>query len=166
MQAQTSFAVLFWRQLFACTLIQTGSLVFLLLSSTSLSHAESPSIPWECSNYKANAQTRCLNTLIELQREKIAQLEGQLRTQEGAVSRLKGQVDRQTLVTANLQQRLSDQQKVTISPSFYPIAPFLNFYPIGLGFGIHLGSPWPYTPLHFHGPLWHQPYYGAWWYFR
>lgn len=166
MRAQISFAVVFLRKPFACTFVQANSLIFLLLSGTSLSHAEAPSIPWECSTYKDDARTRCLNTLIELQREKIGQLEGQLRAQEGTVSRLKDQVDQQTILTTDLQRRLSDQQTIHVSPSFYPFAPFLNFYPPGFGVGIHVGGPWGYGPLHLHGPLWHQPYYRSWQYFR
>ncbi len=166
MRNRTGFAVVLLRQSFAHLLIQAGSLVCLLLLSAFPSRAETPSIPWECSTYKGDARTRCLDTLIELQREKIAQLESQLRTQEGTVSRLKDQVDRQTVLTANLQRRLSDQQTVNISPTFYPFAPYLNFYPPGLGFGIHFGSSWAYGPLHLHGPLWRQPYYGWWQSFR
>lgn len=166
MRTRTSFAVVLLQQPFVRTLIQAGGLVFLLLLSAFPSRAETPSIPWECSTYNGDAQTRCLNTMIELQREKIGQLEGQLRTQEGAVSRLKDQVDRQTVVTDDLQRRLSNQQIASISPIFYPVAPYLQFYPPGLGFGIHVGSPWAYGPLYLHGPLWHQPYYRSWRYFR
>ena len=166
MRTRTSLGVGFLRRPFTRTVIQAGGLAFLLFLITLPSHAETPVIPWECSTYKDDARTRCLNTLTELQREKIAQLEGQLRTQEETVSRLKDQVDRQTVVTANLQRRLSDRQTVNISPTFYPFAPYLNFYPPGLGFGIHLGSPWAYGPLHLHGPLWRQPYYGWWQSFR
>ena len=165
-RTEPSLAVVLIRRLFSRTLLQTGSLAFLLLLSTSPSRAESPSIPWECSTYDGEAQTRCLNTLIELQREKIGQLEGQLRAQEGTVSRLKNQVDQQTVLTADLQRRLSDRQTVHISPTFYPFAPYLDFYPAGLGFGIHFGSPWGYGPLHLYGPRWRQPYFGSWQYFR
>lgn len=166
MRTRISLAVVFTRQPFAHTLMQAGSLTFLLLLITFPSHAETSSIPWECSTYKEDAQTRCLNTMIELQREKIGQLEGQLRAQEGTVSRLKDQVDRQSAVTQDLQRRLADQPSVNLAPIFYPPAPYLNFYPPGLGFGIHLGSAWTYGPLHLHSPLWHQPYYRSWPYFR
>lgn len=166
MRTRTSLAVVLLRQPVARAVIQVGSLVFLLLLSTFPSRAETPSIPWECSTYNGDAQTRCLNTLVELQREKIGQLEGQLRAQEGTVSRLKDQVDQQTVLTADLQRRLSDHQTVNVSPTFYPFAPYPHFYPPGLGFGIHFGSPWGYGPLHLHGPHWRQPYYRSWLYFR
>lgn len=165
-RTDTSLAALRLRLPFARTVLQTCGLAFLLLVSTFPSRAEPPSVPWECSTYKGEAQTRCFNTLIELQREKIGQLEGQLRAQEGTVSQLKHQVDRQTALTADLQRRLSDRQTVYISPTFYPFAPHLDFYPPGLGFGIHFGSPWGYGPLHLHGPLWRQPYFRSWQYFR
>lgn len=160
MRPRTSFAVVFFRQPFTQTFTQASCLAFLLFLFTVPSPAETPSIPWECSTYKDNAQTRCLNTLIELQREKVAQLESQLRAQEGTVRRLKDQVDRQAVVTQDLQRRLSDQPAVSIAPIFYPSVPYLNFYPPGLGFGIHFGSPWAYGPFHLHGPLWRHPYYG------
>lgn len=162
MRTRASFAVVFLRQPFTHTLIQAGCLAFLLFLFTFPSHAEPPSIPWECSTYKGDAQTRCLNTLIELQREKAAQLEGQLRAQEGTVRRLKDQVDQQAAVTQDLQRRLSDQPAVGIAPIFYPSAPYLNFYPPGIGFGIHFGSSWAYGPFHFYGPLWNLPYYRSW----
>jgi len=166
MRTRTSLGAVLLRPSVLRALIQAGSLAILLLLRTIPSHAETPSIPWECSTYTGDAQARCLNTLIELQREKIGQLEGQLRAQEGTVSRLKDQVNQQTVLTTDLQRRLSDQQTVHISPTFYPLAPVLNFYPPGLGFGIQFGSPWGYGPLHLHGPLWHQPYYRSWLYFR
>ena len=167
MRPKASFPVSSLRVPFAHTVIQTGSLAFMLLFSTFPSRAEPPSIPWECSTYTGDAQTRCLNTLVELQQEKIGQLEGQLRAQEGTVSRLKDQVNQQTALTADLQRRLSAQTAMTLRPMFYPPAPYLNFYPPpGLGFGIQFGSPWAYGPLHLHGPIWHQPYYRSWLYFR
>jgi hypothetical protein len=162
MRTRAGFPVVFWRQPFSHTLIQTGCLAFLPFLFTFPSHAETPSIPWECSTYQQAAQTRCLNTLIELQREKVAQLEGQLRAQEGTVRRLKDQVDRQTVVTQELQRWLSDQPAVGIGPIFYPSVPYLNFYPPGLGFGIHFGSSWAYGPSHFYDPLWSLPYYRSW----
>ena len=166
MRPDASIAVVSLRLPFARTFIQTGSLAFMLLFSTFSSRAETPSIPWECSAYNGAAQTRCLNTMVELQREKIGQLEGQLRAQEGTVSRLKDQVNQQTALTVDLQRRLSDQTTMSLRPMFYPPAPYLNFYPPSLGFGIQFGSPWAYGPLHLHGPIWHQPYYRSWLYFR
>ena len=162
MRTRTSLAAILLRQPFARTLIQTGSLALLLLLGTFPTRAETPSVPWECSTYKGDAQTRCLNTMVELQREKIGQLEGQLRAQEGTVNRLKDQVDRQTAVTQDLQRRLAEQPALRIAPFFYPPAPYLNFYPPGLGFGIHLGSSWGYGPFHYYDPLWTLPYYRSW----
>src|SRR5262245_33691747 len=66
-----------------------------------------PQVPWECSSYVDEAQTRCLNAFIERQREQIAQLEGRLQVQQDQVGHLRGQVDRQTAATAQLQQQLS-----------------------------------------------------------
>src|SRR5689334_18080931 len=52
-------------------------------------------VPWECSNYTDEAQTRCLNAFIERQQEQIGQLEGRLESQQEMVGQLKGQLDRQ-----------------------------------------------------------------------
>lgn len=41
-------------------------------------HATEAQMPWECSGYSGNAHTRCLQAYIELQRDKIAKLEGAL----------------------------------------------------------------------------------------
>jgi hypothetical protein len=166
MRTRTSLAVVLLQLPVARTLIQTSSFAIILLLNSYPSRAETPSIPWECSTYNGDAQTRCLNTLIELQREKIGQLEGQLRAQEGTVSRLKDQVNQQTALTTDLQRRLSDQPAMRITPTFYPPAPYLNFYPPTLGFGVQFGSPWAYGPFHLHGPFWGQPYYRSWLYFR
>ena len=46
--------------------------------------AASPQVPWECSNYTDEAQTRCLNAFIERQQEQIAQLEGRVQAQQGS----------------------------------------------------------------------------------
>ncbi|MEK7726723.1 MAG: hypothetical protein AAB311_06035, partial [Nitrospirota bacterium] len=53
-----------------------GAAAAALFLATGLAHAENQSVPWECSTYEGEAQTRCLNTFIELQREEIGKLKG------------------------------------------------------------------------------------------
>lgn len=103
--------------------------------------AASPPVPWECSNYTDEAQTRCLSAFIERQQEQIAQLEGRLQTQQDLVGQLKGQVDRQTAATAQLQQQLSQAPATTAlvpPPYVYPYA--FAYPPVGIG--LYLGRPW------------------------
>jgi len=98
-------------------------------------------VPWECSSYTDDAQTRCLHAYIERQQEHIGQLEGRLQAQQDMVGQLKGQIDRQNAATAQLQQQLS-QPPVTTAvvppPVVYPYA----FASPPVGVGIYLGRPW------------------------
>ena len=55
-------------------------------------HAETP-VPWECSNYSNEAQTRCLKAFIEQQREQISRLEVQVEAQKLAVGQLEEQLN-------------------------------------------------------------------------
>ena len=109
--------------------------------------AEELQIPWECSNYEGVAQIRCFNTFMEVQRDKIEQLESKLRAQEDAVAQLKGQVDRQATTTAKLETQLTERSSSgIISVPFVPPPPFLNTYGFspGIGFGFSFGRSWPY----------------------
>lgn len=79
-------------------------------------------VPWECSNYTDEAQTRCLNAFIERQQAQIGQLQGRLQAQQEAMGQLKGQIDRQNAATTQLQQQLSQPPPVsTLVPPLMPI---------------------------------------------
>lgn len=121
--------------------------------------AADPSIPWECSTYEGEAQTRCLNAFIELQRDKIEQLEGQLHAQQGTVTELKSQVERQAAATADLQRQLLDRPTTAIVPSPYPYA---YVYPPTLGFGLYFGRPriygQPFLYRHFRPHGYYRPW--------
>lgn len=121
--------------------------------------AANPSVPWECSTYEGDAQTRCLNAFIELQRDKIEQLEGQLQSQQGTMGQLKDQVERQAAATADLQRQLRDHPMTTIAPSPYS---YMYVYPPASGLGFYFGRPWIYGPPHFYGPPRRQGYYRHW----
>jgi uncharacterized coiled-coil protein SlyX len=142
-----------------------SGLTVLLLINTLPARAATPEVPWECSNYEGAAQTRCLNTFIEFQREKLEQLEGQLQAQKGAVNQLKNQVDRQAAATADLQRQLSDRPATSVIPPPYPYPyfyPQTYFYPPSLGLGFYFGRPWIYGPLNYYGPHWGPRYYRSW----
>jgi hypothetical protein len=121
-------------------------------------HAGSAQVPWECSNYSEEAQTRCLNAFIEHQREQIGKLEGQLQAQHETVNQLKGQVDRQAAASADLQQQLSQRPSTAVVP-----APYVYSYaypPVGLG--LYLGRPWIYGPPYYYHPFYGPRFYGRW----
>lgn len=115
-------------------------------------------VPWECTGYSGEAQTRCVQTFIELQREKIAKLEGQLQAQQATVGQLKEQTDRQAGVAADLQRQLADRSS-TIQPVPYAYPyPYAYGYP-PVGFGLYLGHPWIYGPAYFYRPYFGGPRY-------
>jgi hypothetical protein len=127
-------------------------------------HAADTPVPWECSQYEGEAQTRCLNAFIELHGEKIGQLEGQLQAQQGTVNQLKDQMERQSAATADLQRQFSDRPPVTPItpvPYGYPYG-YSYWYPPALGLGLYLGRPWiygaPYGFRHYWSPHHYRPW--------
>ena len=156
MNSHTTTAEPFQQQSWLQVVLWTGGLTALLFLAALPVHAANTQVPWECSSYEGDAQARCLNTFIELQREKIGQLEGQLQAQQGAVGQLKNQVDRQSAATADLQRQLSEHPTTTIVPSPYPYA---YVYPPALGLGLYLGRPWIYGPPYYSRPYWGPRYY-------
>jgi hypothetical protein len=152
-QEDTSIRILLWASGIAVLLL----FMFMVLPA----RAAAPQVPWECSNYEGDAQTRCLNTFIESQREKIGQLEGQLQAQQGTVGQLKDQVDRQAAATADLQRQLSDRPATSIVPAPY-LYPYAYSYPPGIGIGLYLGRPWIYGPPYYYRPFWGPRYYRHW----
>lgn len=121
------------------------------------SQGASPQVPWECSNYSDEAQTRCLNAFIEQQREQIGKLEGQLQAQQDVVGQLRGQIDRPAAATPPLQQQYIQPPVTTAvvpAPSLYPYG--YTYPPFGIG--LYLGRPWVYGPGYYgyYGP----PFWG------
>jgi len=108
--------------------------------------ANTETVPWECSNYSTEAQTRCLNGLIEQQRAEINKLQGQLQAHQDTVGQMKGEIERQAAATANMQQQLAQRPTTTV---IQPPFTYSYAYP-PVGFGLYLGSPWLYG----------RPYYG------
>ena len=116
--------------------------------------AQETNVPWECSEYSADAQTRCISTLMELQQKKIARLEEQLRAQVGAVNNLKEQMDRQEALARR-------EAKVSKQDPRYPPPPYASAYtspyasPYGYAplppMGIYLQPPWRYPRYYGYG---------------
>jgi hypothetical protein len=121
-------------------------------------------IPWECTGYEGAAQTRCLQAYIEVQREKIGKLEEELRDQQGALGRLRDQVDRQAAATADLQRSLEDRPPV-VAPGLYSAVPFgYSYYGYAsvvppIGFGVYIGRPWLHGPSFYRPYFWGPPYF-------
>jgi uncharacterized coiled-coil protein SlyX len=110
--------------------------------------------PWECSSYTGDAHTRCVEAFMELQRDQIAALQEKMKAQEETVNRLKGQLDRQTSTSSDLQRQLAQR------PAVVQAAPPIYTYP-SVGFGLYLGIPWIYGPPYYYPPFFYGPrYYG------
>ena len=127
-------------------------------------HATDSHVPWECSNYNGDAQVRCMQALIEVQREQLGKLQGQLNAQQGAMGQLKDQVERQAATTADLQHQLSQSPAVV-----QPVPPLYSYPPAGVGLypgiNLYLGRHWGfgYRPYLGYGPYWGgypYPYFG------
>jgi hypothetical protein len=144
----------------------TSRMIFLtaatIFVTTVLAAEAAAPVPWECSNYTDEAQTRCLNAFIERQQEQIGQLEGRLQSQQEMVGQLKGQIDRQNAATAQLQQQLSQPSVATpVVPPPY-VYPYTYVYP-PVGLGLYLGRPW--SGPGFYG-YYGRPYWGPRFYYR
>jgi hypothetical protein len=123
--------------------------------------AQETDVPWECSEYSPEAQTRCMKTLVEIQQEKIVRLEEQLKAQEGAVNELKEKMDRQEAVARHEAQ--TSKQDPRYPPPPYvpayapPYAPAYG-YVQAPSIGVYIQPPWRYPRYYGYGPgYWSQP---------
>lgn len=110
-------------------------------------YAADTAVPWECSTYTDEAQIRCMQALIEAQREKIGKLEGKVQSQQSQMGTLQQQLDQQSRTTADLQRQLNRPPTVVPAPSPYAYAypyasPYLYpyVYPPGIRFGLYFGG--------------------------
>lgn len=144
-----------FRDRWSQALVLAGSMAYALLPFPSM--ADTPlHIPWECSHYTGDAQTRCVNAFLETQQKKITELEGKLQAQEGAVNQLKNQLDRQSTTTTDLQRRLAERPTTSMIP-----IPYSYGYPLGLGFGLQFGGSEMYASPYYR-PFWGPRRYGYW----
>lgn len=161
MASQTTVMAPFRSQPFAQSILIAGAAAAALLLAAAMAHAESQPGLWECSTYEGDAQTRCLNMFIELQREEIGKLKGQLQAQQGTVEQLKQQSDRQAAATADM------QRQIAAPPTIIPAAPYSAYtyvYPPAIGLGLYLGSPGFYGYPYYYRPriYWGPRYYRHW----
>jgi hypothetical protein len=98
-----------------------------------------------------------LNAFVELQREQIGQLEGQLQVQQSTIDQLRAQADRQAAAATELQRQLAERPTTTLIPP-----PYTYYYPPGPGFGLYLGRPWIYGPSYLYRPYRDFGYYRHW----
>ena len=128
--------------------------IFLLLPKA---EASDPSVPWECSNYSGDAQTRCIHGMLEEQRNRIGQLEGQLQTQQSQLKALQDQAARPPQVTTPPAAPASPPPVPYAYgyPYGYPYG--YGYYPPGIGLGFSFGGPYGYGHR-----LWGPQYYGHW----
>lgn len=140
-------------------LVRIAVLVSTLFFTSPVFATES-SAPWECSGYSGPAHTRCLQAYIEVQQEKISELESELAVQRGTVGQLKEQIDRQASTTADLQRQLSERPAVLQSQAY----PYYTYPPVGFSF--YLGRPWLYGPRFFPRPYyWGLGHFGFHYYY-
>ena len=131
------------------------------------SHAGDSTVPWECSSYSWEAQTRCMQGLIEAQRDKIGKLEGEVQSQQSQMGTLQEQLDRQSRAAADLQRQLDRPATVASTPSPDPYAypygyaypyPYPYVYQPGIRFGLYFGGG-----PHVYGPGWGYRHWGHRW---
>ncbi len=134
-----------------------------VLMSDSYAIAQETDVPWECSEYSPEAQARCMKTLLDLQQGKIANLEAQLKAQEGTVNELKEMMDRQQAL-ARRDAQASKQDPRYPPPPYVPAydLPYAPAYGYGYApvppMGIYLQPPWRVPRYYGYGPgYWGQP---------
>ena len=131
-------------------------LTIVLAQGTSVLASESD-VPWECSNYSGDAQTRCINGLLEEQRKRIGHLEGQVQSQQSQLNALQEQAARPPQVPTP-PAAPAPPPPVPYAYSYpygYPYG--YGYYPPGIGLGLYFGSPYWYGRGY-----WGPRYYGHW----
>ncbi|OQW48979.1 MAG: hypothetical protein A4C66_00220 [Nitrospira sp. HN-bin3] len=145
-------------------LVFAGILVYIFTPFPST--AEILQVPWECSSYTREAQTRCVNAFMEAQQKKIAELEGKLQAQQHTVGQLKEQLDRQSAATSTLQRQLAERPATGVVPFSYgypysyALAPALG---LGLGLGLHFGNT-AFSASPYYHPYWGHRHFDYWGY--
>jgi len=134
------------------------TVIFPLLPKAEAS--DGPDVPWECSNYSGDAQSRCIHGMLEEQRNRIGHLEGQLQTQQSQLRALQDQAARPPQVTVPPAAAPPPPLPYAYgygSPYGYPYG--YGYYPPGIGLGFSFGSPYGYGG---YGHRFWGPGYGHW----
>lgn len=148
-------------QHFTQSILIAGAAAAALLLAAGMAHAENQPVPWECSTYEGEAQTRCVNTFIELQREEIGKLKGQLQAQQSILEQLKQQSDRQATTTEGMQRQIAAPPTIIAAA---PYSAYAYVYPPAIGLGLYLGRPGFYGYPYYYRPhiYWGPRYYRRW----
>jgi hypothetical protein len=132
--------------------------------------------PEECRAYTGDAHLNCLYAYIEMQQQKVGKIESDLQGQNRMLGQLRDRIDQQALTSAELQQRLRDENAslpssavVSPPPVVYPGYAYPPLYPgyfyPGPGVSLYLGLPGyygyyygrPFYGPHFYGPRFYGP---------
>ena len=107
--------------------------------------SDGPGVPWECSSYSGEVQSRCIGGMLEEQRNQIGQLERQLQTQQSQLRALQDQAARPPQVTTPPAAAPPPPLPYAFtygSPYGYPYG--YGYYPPGIGLGFSFGGPYAY----------------------
>ena len=112
--------------------------------------------PEECLAYSGDAHLNCLYAYIEIQRDKISKLEGNLRGQQQTTQELQNRLKQQDLRVQALKRKTEGQRDQDRVHRFSLIRPYAGFY-------YRFGSPYYYDP--YFGPPFGYSYgmYYPWW---
>ncbi len=94
--------------------------------------AADQAVPWECTGFAGEAQSRCTRTFTELRQEKIAKLEQELKFQEQKNQQIQQQLSQQASTAAKLERKLTRKR------SRWYNSPSVQIYP-PLGLGLRFG---------------------------
>jgi hypothetical protein len=109
--------------------------------------------PEDCLAYTGDAHLNCLYAYIEIQQEKIARLEEELKFQHATAGQLQDQLSRQMSVTEHLQERIKERDQAVKEFRSVSVSPFW-------GFAYTYGSPLYYGRPFFYGRRFFGPCYG------
>ncbi len=118
-------------------------------------------VPWECTGFAGEAQSRCVRTFTELQQEKIVKWERALEDQQRTVQQLQKQITRQASATADLERKLTRKR------SRWYGSPSVQIYPplgLTLRFGRDrfFGGSWFYGKPRYYGPRFYGHAHRRW----
>ncbi len=132
-------------------------MVFWSVSSSAAEQA----VPWECTGFTGEAQSRCTRTFTELRQEKIAKLEKELEFQKQKTQQYQQQLAQQASTTAKLERKLSRKRSRWYnSPSLHVFPPLS----LGLHFGRDrfFGGSLFYGNPRYYGPRFYRHGYRRW----
>ena len=128
-----------------------GVCVMGVMLCTLPSGATDPGVPWECTGFAGETQNRCIRTFAELQQEKIAKLEKDLKVQQQTVQQLQQHVAQQASATAELERKLTRKHSRWYGLAFVQIYPPFG-HSLRFGRDRFLGGSLFYGTTRYFGP--------------